>query len=336
MRPTTLALLIFSLCAMIPASLAQETEDACSSRETVYPVVKTAILDEAGYQGIRVRYAAPWERLDIIGSKRSGPWCWLQVSDGWLIDSARALISEPRCYEADKAYIVGDMNIRTSASTTSRVVAKASAGDEFAVSKSYPGETWCWLKIDLGWMAETDRVRSTEPLPVPVEGSREFVSQVEAALRWLASSAPEWYEYVIGGTDKIYEIPNSDPGRCMAFAHTFDRNVSLETCFINWSQQMGLPARVDTLEIAVFLAHEACHIHRHEAGFVYNASTRNHEEEECTKPMTGVKVALDPYRRYGTLTVDGESAFSVVERFCSEGIEDPELYCPVIERLQGG
>ena len=52
--------------------------------------------------------------------------------------------------------------------------------------------------------------------------------------------------------------------------------------------------------------------------------------------MVGVKVALDPYNRYGTVTSeDGESAFSEVERYCTAGYE-PELYCPIIERLRGG
>ena len=74
---------LLMLSAMSLVSLAQESEEPCSSRETVYPVVKTAILDEASYTGVRVRHAAVGERLDIIGSKRFGHWCWLQVSDGW-------------------------------------------------------------------------------------------------------------------------------------------------------------------------------------------------------------------------------------------------------------
>ena len=71
------------LCAMSAVSLAQDSEEPCSTRETVYPLVKTAILDEASYRGLRVRHAAVGERLDVVGSKRFDPWCWLQVSDGW-------------------------------------------------------------------------------------------------------------------------------------------------------------------------------------------------------------------------------------------------------------
>ena len=175
-RLTSFLILVLILCAAGPFASAQSSEEPCSSRETVYPLVKTAILDEATYRGIRVRYAAPGERLDIIGSKRFGPWCWLQVSDGWLIDSASALRSEPpatasqsvragdrACYRADKAYVVGKMNIRAGASTTSGVLASAWPGDVYPVALSRQGATWCWLRIDAGWMANTSRVRFTKP-----------------------------------------------------------------------------------------------------------------------------------------------------------------------------
>ena len=347
-RPLALALLFFLQWAMIAAPLAQDKEEACSSREAVYPIVKTAILDDPSIYGVRVRHATTWERLDIIGSKRSGPWCWLQVADGWLIDSARSLSSEPyasdlgqaryasRCYAGAKAYVSGVMNIRSGASTRSPVVAKARAGDAFVVLGSMAGTDWCWLKVNRGWLANTARVSSTV---LPIAGSREFVRQVESALNWLELEAPEWHNYVIGGVEKISEIANTGGGRCGAIAYPAQRGIGIESCMVNWAQQRGISAspRLDQLELAIYIAHEACHIHRHEAGFKYNAATRAREEEECMKPMLGVKVSLDPYKRYGTVSNElGESAQSLVERYCSEGIEDPELYCPIIERLQGG
>ena len=172
-----LATLLITLSALMTAALAQESELPCSSRDTVYATRKVAILDDPSYQGVRVRHAAPGERLDILSSKLSGPWCWLQVSDGWVIDSAHRLSSEPRvtvtesgsatgrsCYQAARAYITGDMNIRSGASTSSHVVKKARAGEAFDVSRSTRGATWCWLRIDAGWMAMTSRVQSTKPL----------------------------------------------------------------------------------------------------------------------------------------------------------------------------
>ena len=171
------ATLLIALSALMTVSLAQESDQPCSSRDTVYPTRKVAILDDATYQGVRVRYAAAGERLDIIGSRRFGPWCWLQVSDGWLIDSASALRSAPRatvtesgsatgavCYQAERAYVIGNMNIRELPSTTSRVVAKAQAASSFAVAASIRGDKWCWLNITQGWLAHTAHVQATEPL----------------------------------------------------------------------------------------------------------------------------------------------------------------------------
>jgi uncharacterized protein YgiM (DUF1202 family) len=174
-RGLALPLFLFVLSAMIPVILAQESEEACSTRETVYPRSSTGIRDEASHRGQLVRYATPWQPLAVIGSHRQGPWCWLQVSDGWLIDSALLLSSTPRdtsntransvigsCYAGDKAYIKGPMNIRASATTESSVVGKANAGQFFHVSRSRQGANWCWLKVSVGWMANTSRVQSTK------------------------------------------------------------------------------------------------------------------------------------------------------------------------------
>ena len=344
-RPITAALVLFLLCAITPVSLAQKAEEVCSARETVYPVVMTAILDDPSHQGVHVRHANPWERLDIIGSTRGGPWCWLQVSDGWLIERPSFLSEEPyvstvdqarfasHCYSGARAYVFGNMNIRAGASTGSPVVAKAGAGDVFEVLHSIIGQDWCWLKLDQGWLANTARVGSTT---IPISGSSRFVHQVEAALDWLETTAPEWHNYVIDGVDKVFELANSDPNGCWAYAYTDERHVGVETCNSNIMQEGGLNARQDQLNLAMVLVHEACHIHRHEAGFVYNAATRYHEETECIKREYGVKVALDPYEWYGEITNrQGESALDVVKRLCLEE-SSPELYCPSIDRLQGG
>ena len=142
-------------------------------------------------KSIRVRYAAVGERLDVTGSTRFGPWCWLQVSDGWLIDT-RALSSKPlasftfqpgagalNCYQANMAYVAGTMNVRAAATIESAVVAKARSGDVFTVSNSAQGATWCWLKIDLGWLAKTARVQSSKPLHTTTSTSASTSASTE-------------------------------------------------------------------------------------------------------------------------------------------------------------
>ncbi len=176
-RMIPVSVFLFTLCLTISMTQAQTSEEPCSSRESVYPRIKTAILDEAGYRTARVRHAEVGERLDIIGSKRFGAWCWLQVSDGWLIDNTRSLSSEPLapavvsgggtgalCYRNAKIYVYGNMNIRSQPTTNSEVVAKARAGDIYDVTRSARGAIWCWLKIASGWMARTGRVQATAPV----------------------------------------------------------------------------------------------------------------------------------------------------------------------------
>ena len=133
------------------------------------------IRREPTLQGRKVRYTNPGEALEVIESSYVGTACWLRVKGGWVRDSvlleseAPTTKSDPvtsvssSCYPHDTAYITGTMNIRASATTDSRVVAKAQAGNSFKVTQSKRGETWCWLKISKGWMAKTGRISSTKP-----------------------------------------------------------------------------------------------------------------------------------------------------------------------------
>ncbi len=70
---------------------------------------------------------------------------------------------QPPCLSSkwDRATVTGPMNIRESPTTSSPVVAGAQAGDIFTVTQTTVGVKWCWLKISLGWLADTERVRAT-------------------------------------------------------------------------------------------------------------------------------------------------------------------------------
>ncbi len=51
---------------------------------------------------------------------------------------------------------------------TAAVVGAAQAGESYSVSESRQGPTWCWLKIDTGWMARTNFVSGSQPAaPAP-------------------------------------------------------------------------------------------------------------------------------------------------------------------------
>ena len=74
---------------------------------------------------------------------------------------------------------------------------------------------WCWLKLNQGWLARTARVGGTM---LPIYGSIGSVRQVEAALKWLESDAPEWFDFVIDGMHCIVEIPDSTTSQCAGWA----------------------------------------------------------------------------------------------------------------------
>ena len=81
--------------------------------------------------------------------------------------------SPSSCYIAEQAWVTGAMNVRESPSVNAARVYVAQAGETFRVFESRLGQTFCWLRIDKGWMAQTAFVSSTQPQqPAPkVAGS---------------------------------------------------------------------------------------------------------------------------------------------------------------------
>ena len=96
----------------------------------------------------------------------------------------------PSCFPHEKAWVAGPMNVRQYPTTAARRVAEASAGESYAVLESRQGETYCWLRIDKGWMAGTALVSATKPQQ-PVSSSADGgVRQALASLNALVV-APE-------------------------------------------------------------------------------------------------------------------------------------------------
>ncbi len=89
---------------------------------------------------------------------------WIGMACLFMLTIAPStIIAQANCFPNATAYLSGDMNIRAGASSNSRIVATAGAGDSFAVRQSQHGEAWCWLDVGLGWMAKTTRVASSPP-----------------------------------------------------------------------------------------------------------------------------------------------------------------------------
>ena len=188
--------------------------------------------------------------------------------------------------------------------------------------------------------APAQQTTSSAPTRPLIQGSDRFVRHVGVVLDLMEREAPEWYNYVITGLSFIVEVPIPDQDAthtCTALAYTRERKAALESCWVNKFQLWGMSAKYDQLAAATAIVHEACHVHRYEAGFVYDAATRDREEKVCRERGGGVEVALDPHQRYWKYTVreTGELAIDLHRRWCAEGYH-PELYCPTFQRLQGG
>ena len=76
--------------------------------------------------------------------------------------------AETSCYRHQQAWITGAMNVREQPGINARKVGSAGTGESFPVLESRQGDTYCWLRISRGWMAQTAFVSATKPQqPVP-------------------------------------------------------------------------------------------------------------------------------------------------------------------------
>ena len=67
------------------------------------------------------------------------------------------------CYRADRAWLLGEMNIRQRPDVASPRVGGTLAGESYPVLDSRAGADYCWLRIERGWMALTALVSASAP-----------------------------------------------------------------------------------------------------------------------------------------------------------------------------
>ena len=101
--------------------------------------------------------------------------CYAGNEDTVAAEADQAETDTPGCFPSDTAYVITEMNIREEASATSDQLGVAQAG-AYDVKRSVQGETYCWIDIGVGWVAQTARVSNTQPVARSVSQS---VSQSE-------------------------------------------------------------------------------------------------------------------------------------------------------------
>ena len=125
-----------------------------------------------------------------------------------------------------------------------------------------------------------------------IQGSARFVAQVNAALDALQGWTSQWYNYVLSGASVIVERN--------LFNYSASADVAQRTIKVGESMAFYRGNHYTQMYVlASVLVHEACHIHRFEAGHPgYRPSEGGeaglNEEKACLTVQTGAFNQIDP------------------------------------------
>ncbi len=113
------------------------------------------------------------------------------------------------------------------------------------------------------------------------EGAPDWTRYVSEALNRLRVRAPEWYVYVTSVTDKFVEywLDSEHDSSGAAYVLPPERTIYISRSavfrvFTDSGLPLGVPPFYRTHELNIFnlagiLVHEACHLHQHEDGHIY-------------------------------------------------------------------
>ncbi len=122
---------------------------------------------------------------------------------------------------------------------------------------------------------------------VVIEGPEAFVLRIQEALDMLKIRAPEWYAYATSGLDKIILIPEKN--RSGVRLDTRRWGMPLKRAFPGSSNESAV------ISLVGGMVHEACHVHRWEAG-LREEDWRN--ELPCVQMQLEATEAVDPIDRF--------------------------------------
>ncbi len=136
-----------------------------------------------------------------------------------------------------------------------------------------------------GWAAFKHYQCRTD-LPIAIEGGEGFRSQILESLLLLRRRSPKWYGYTISGLDKVVQTGS--------YEDTYV-NFHTKVFYLHYddSWNSGVTSQEHFAYTASVLVHEACHVHRHEAGFAYHG-WQAREEGACTQVQLEAYEAIDP------------------------------------------
>lgn len=333
MRSRLTVAIVVVLLALYQVLSAQE---GCFPHETLYTSVPVEIRGSPEKQDNIVARTVARQPYAVVSYVQDDTGvCWVRTDQGWIRntvlvrgslqteknaasdDTALQIPEEIEneatvsgCYLDPEAYVIGTMNIRASATTSSDIVGKAKEGESFPVADSKQGDSWCWLKIERGWIAKTSIVvprlnpdtSNEQQIRLPrIIGSDRFISQVKGALRLVREQAPSQYDYIVSPTDAIHMAPIGAPhNRSRAYMSQRKIVIGLDHAFyINEYGSRGT-IHEQLLYLIGTLAHEACHIHIYDRGerlYPWQLREINEEELRCEKKARIAVRRTDPDNR---------------------------------------
>ncbi|MCY3866001.1 MAG: SH3 domain-containing protein [Chloroflexi bacterium] len=124
-----------------------------------------------------------------------------------------------------------------------------------------------------------------------IEGSEWFVNGINSTLNLMQQSAPEWYNYVLNGADKIVEAFNpATPDYPHANTLNWGDGAS-RTIGVGAGSLSCYAGRLCRVSVAGILAHEAGHIHEYISGIVY-ASDDPHWHDLAQKAARDTQASI--------------------------------------------
>ena len=147
----------------------------------------------------------------------------------------------------------------------------------------------------LGWQCSSDQQwdrgyhayqNNQCDYPVAIEGSEAFIVQVQKALDMLKKWAPEWYAYATSGLSRIREVPDEQGSGAWLDERRFD---------IATRHAFSRAGAGGVIWLAGIIVHDACHVHRDEAGL---QSGGRDGELACLQAQLPALEAIDPRDRY--------------------------------------
>ena len=214
-----------------------------------------------------VRRAAAGDSFPVSSSTQGSRYCWLDIPPGWMAWTARVSASPPGGTTAPAVdHTTRPSNIDNCCFLDRQCLSHQEWVDGY----------WAFQRNECPAQPQPGTTSaSTGGHAISIEGSSEFVKLMSEALDLLRARSQSWHNFVISGIDRLIEDERHYTMAAFSSQRTvraapYRRHIIVSRDYMR-----------NVVRVASGLVHEACHIHCHEAGYVYGPYTKVAEEVAC-------------------------------------------------------